>query len=245
MMTGLAYMTGHRGEPLRVGASVNDIMGGLFGAMAVLAALRERDETGVGREVRVGLFETCLLLVSQHMVHADIAGVDPSPMPEREPSWPIYDIFETKDKKKIFIGVVTEMQWGHACEALGLRDFKEHSDLQTAKDRLTARPWMIPQFADVISQWDSADLQEEFEKIGVPFAIVGKPSDMFDDPHVMREGGLVRSELPNGKSCRAPALPFEIDGKMVPVNGEIPTLGQDNEKYLARFQPQDKTDEMR
>ncbi len=245
MMTGLAYMTGPRGEPLRVGSSVNDIMGGLFGAMAVLAALRERDETGVGREVRVGLFETCLLLISQHMVHADIAGIDPSPMPEREPSWPIYDIFETKDKKKIFIGVVTEMQWIYVCETLELYDFKEHKDLQTPEGRLAARPWMIPQFADVVSGWDTADLQASFEKNGIPFAIVGKPSDMFNDPHVMREGGLVRSELPDGKICRAPALPFEIDGEMVPVNGKIPALGEDNDMLLAAASSGGKTTEIK
>jgi len=244
MMTGLAYMTGTKGNPLRVGSSVNDIMGGLFGALAVLGALRERDKTGVGREVRVGLFETCLLLVSQHMMHTDIAGVDPSPMPEREPSWPIYDIFETKDKKKIFVGVVTEIQWGRACELLGLSDFKEHDDLQSPEGRLAARPWMVPQFGEVISRWDSTALQAEFEEIGIPFAIVGKPSDMFDDPHVMREGGLVRSELPNGKVCRAPALPFEVDGNMVPVSGKVPALGEDNDMLLSALLSPEKADEI-
>ncbi|MCF6214924.1 MAG: CoA transferase [Emcibacter sp.] len=245
MMTGLAYMTGPEGSPLRVGSSINDIMGGLFGAIAVLATLIERDKTGVGREVRVGLFETCLLFVSQHMVHADIAGVDPSPMPERDPSWPIYDIFETKDKKQLFVGVVTEMQWEYICESLDLGDFKKHENLQSAKGRLAARPWMIPQFADVISQWQCVDLQVEFEKIGVPFAVVGKPSDMFDDPHVMREGGLVQSELPNGKICRAPALPFEIDGDMVPVCGKIPVLGADNDKFLSASSSREKTTEIK
>src|SRR5690554_6580813 len=110
MMTGLAYMTGPTGRPLRVGSSANDIMGGLFGALAVVAALRERDSTGQGRSVRIGLFENCLLLVAQHMVQFELEGRNPPPMPERDFSWPVYDIFDTSDGQQVFVGAVSENQ---------------------------------------------------------------------------------------------------------------------------------------
>lgn len=120
MMTGLAYMTGPTGRPLRAGSSVNDIMGGLFAAFSVVAALMERQKTGRGRELRVGLFESCLLLVAQHMVQFELEGKNPPPMPERDFSWPIYDTFTDKNGAQIFVAAVTEGQWATVCNLLGL-----------------------------------------------------------------------------------------------------------------------------
>src|SRR3954467_3893802 len=67
MMGGLAYMTGPRGRPLRAGASVNDIMGGMFAAIAILSAVVQRRRTGRGQHVKSALFENCAFLVAQHM----------------------------------------------------------------------------------------------------------------------------------------------------------------------------------
>ena len=83
MMGGLAYMTGPEGCPLRAGASVNDVMGGLFGVIAIQAALWERQRTGKGTFVRAGLFENNMFLVAQHMVQYRQTGVPAAPMPER------------------------------------------------------------------------------------------------------------------------------------------------------------------
>lgn len=237
MMTGLAHMTGPKGQPLRVGSSVNDIMGGLFGAFAILATLQEREKTGLGRTIRVGLFETCLVLVAQHMVYAELAGEPASPMPEREHSWPIYDIFKTKDNKRIFVGVVTDVQWTKICNLLSLETLLEHPDLETPVGRLSARDWIVPEFAIAIHKFKCDALQADLEVIGIPFAVVGTPSDMFKDPHVMREGGLVQSVTPDGVSYRAPALPFEIDGQAVCVNGSLPDLGEHNDEILKSLSP--------
>ena len=95
MMGGLAYMTGLPGKPMRAGSSVNDIMGGMFGAIGILAALEERHRTGRGKHVQSGLFENNVLLVAQHMAQTAITGEEPLPMGVRRPAWPIYDIFDT------------------------------------------------------------------------------------------------------------------------------------------------------
>jgi formyl-CoA transferase len=96
MMSGLAAMTGTRDKPQRVGSSANDIMGGMFGAIAILAALYQKKGGGKGgADIRIGLFENCLFLVAQHMVEYEMTGNKPRSMPEREHAWPIYDIFET------------------------------------------------------------------------------------------------------------------------------------------------------
>ena len=74
MMGGLAYMTGPPGQPLRAGASVNDIMGAVFAVAGVVSALYERERTGRGRLVKAGLFENNAFLVAQHMARFAITG---------------------------------------------------------------------------------------------------------------------------------------------------------------------------
>lgn len=233
MMTGLAYMTGPSGRPLRVGSSANDIMGGLFGALSVLAALLERRETGTGRNLRIGLFENCLLLVAQHMVQFELEGRNPPPMPERDFSWPVYDIFTTRDGKQIFVGAVTEGQWASLCGLLGLGDLIADPRLQSRMDQIDARGWTIPIVATRIAERDALELTTAFEPLGIPFSPIARPCDMYDDPHVMRPGGLATSRMPDGTSFRAPSLPFEVDGTMLPGGGDLPAIGQDTAEILG------------
>lgn len=233
MMTGLAYMTGPSGQPLRAGSSVNDIMGGLFAAFSVLAALMERQKTGRGRELRVGLFENCLLLVAQHMVQYELEGQCPPPMPEREFSWPIYDIFTDRNGQQIFISAVTEGQWATVCTLLELPELLADKRLQTRPDQIAARSWTLPIIAERVAQRDAADLSQQFEAHGIPFAPIAKPSDMYEDPHVLRPGGLVHSRCPDGSTFRAPSLPFEVDRTMISRGGDVPARGQDTQDILA------------
>ena len=233
MMTGLAYMTGPSGRPLRVGSSANDIMGGLFGAFSVLAALLERKETGQGRNLRIGLFENCLLLVAQHMVQFELEGTSPPPMPERDFSWPVYDIFDTSDGKQVFVGAVTEGQWITLCTFLGLQELLDDPRLQTRMDQITARSWTIPIVASAIATHDAESLGRQFEALGIPYSPIAKPADMYSDPHVMRPGGLATSHMPDGSTFRAPSLPFEVDGEMLTGGGDLQSVGQDTETVLA------------
>ncbi|BCH28542.1 CoA transferase [Mesorhizobium sp. L-8-10] len=233
MMTGLAYMTGPTGRPLRVGSSANDIMGGLFGALSVVAALMERKETGKGRSLRIGLFENCLLLVAQHMVQFELEGVNPPPMPERTFSWPVYDIFDTADGKQMFVGAVTESQWAALCRLLELDDLLADPALQTRMDQINARDRTIPVVAAAISMRLSAELSENFEALGIPYSPIAKPSDMYSDPHVMRPGGLAASRMPDGQTFRAPSLPVDVDGMMMNAAGDVPALGADTTSVLS------------
>jgi crotonobetainyl-CoA:carnitine CoA-transferase CaiB-like acyl-CoA transferase len=233
MMTGLAYMTGPTGRPLRVGSSANDIMGGLFGAFSVVAALMERKETGKGRSLRIGLFENCLLLVAQHMVQFELEGTNPPPMPERTFSWPVYDIFDTADGKQMFVGAVTEGQWVLLCRLLGLDELIADPALQARMDQIDARDRTIPVFARAIAARDSRELSAAFGKLGIPYSPIAKPADMYDDPHVMRPGGLATSRLPDGQTFRAPSLPFDVDGVMLSKAGDVPALGQDTVSVLG------------
>ena len=234
MMTGMAYMTGPTGRPLRIGSSANDIMGGLFGAFAVLATLLERGRDGQGHLLRTGLFENCLFLVSQHMVQFDIEGREAPPMPEREFSWPVYDIFETAEGRQIFIGAVTEGQWDVLCEVLGLVELRADPGLQTRMDQINARDRTLPVVAAAVRARGFGELVARFEATGIPFSPIHRPAEMYDDPHVNRPGGLFTSSLPEGDTFRAPAMPFEIDDRPVAGHGlDVAAIGADTRAVLA------------
>jgi len=234
MMTGMAHMTGPSGQPLRIGSSANDIMGGLFGAFSVLGALLSRRDTGNGAAIRVGLFENCLLLVAQHMVQYDIEGTEAPPMPERDFSWPVYDIFLSRDDRRIFVGAVTGGQWEKLCSLLGLDALLTDPGLRDKMDKIDARDRTLPVFAKAIAAHDFDELVAMFEPSGIPFAPIRRPVEMYSDPHVMRPGGLQVSALPDGSSFRAPGLPVEVDGATpVPASLDIAGVGDDTTDVLG------------
>ena len=235
MMTGLAYMTGPPGKPLRIGSSANDIMGGLFGAYAAIAALRERDLSGEGRNVRVGLFENSLLLVAQHMVQYKMLGVEPEPMPNRAFSWPVYDIFSTADGRDIFVGAVTDGQWEVLCQILDKEDLLADHRLQTRMDQINARHWTKPIFMEAIKNFDFDTLTSEFQKAGIPFAPVARPAEMYDHPQAKAAGGLPISTSADGREIRIPGMPLEIDKSRVGTEFDIPGVGQDNVSILTEL----------
>jgi formyl-CoA transferase len=238
MMSGLAVMTGTKAKPQRIGSSANDIMGGMFGAIAILAALYQKRGGGAGGAgIRIGLFENCLFLVAQHMVEYEMTGNKPRSMPEREHAWPIYDIFETANGERIFIGVVTEGHWQSFCKEFGLAEFLEDPGLRTTTDRILARGRIIPRVAEVIGRQNIADLSATLDRLNICFSPINRPEDLFDDPHVLRDGGLVNATNADGAAFRVPALPVEWNGGSIGDGLKVPALGADTAAILSELEP--------
>ena len=225
MMGGLAYMTGDPGRPLRAGSSVNDIMGGMFGAIGILAALNERHATGLGRLVQSALFENNVLLVAQHMAQFAVTGEEAAPMTQRRPAWPIYDIFAASDGQ-VFIGAVTDTQWKVLCEAFGLDDLAADPELVTQHQRVDQRARTLPRVAAAFRAYTRAALMEKCEALGLPYAPIARPVELFDDPHLNASGGLLPLTLPDGRKTKMPALPLALDGVRLGVRRDLPTAGQ-------------------
>jgi len=226
MMGGLAYMTGPEGRPLRAGSSVNDIMGGMFGAIGILAALHERKSTGRGGLVESGLFENNVLLVAQHMAQFAMSGKEAPPMPTRLPAWPIYDVFDVADGQ-VFVGVVTDTQWKVFCEAFGLPELASDPTLATQRDRVAGRERTLPLVARAFAPFTRQALMDKCEALGLPFAPISRPVELFDDPHLNASGGLVPLTLPDGMQTKLPALPVAMDGKRLPKRRDPPAVGAD------------------
>lgn len=235
MMAGLAYMTGPAGRPLRAGSSVNDIMGGMFAVIGILAALEERHRTGSGRYVKSALYENCAFLSAQHIAQYCVTGEDPPPMPVRRGAWGIYDIFETADAQQLFVGVVSDTQWGPFCDEFGLAAERADTSLATNRQRFDARDRLIPTVAAVMRKFTKAELVARCEKLGIPFAPIVRPVELLDDPHLNVSNGLVEVTAPDGKRVRIPGLPVSFDGERLPVRHNAPGVGADSRSVLAEI----------
>lgn len=235
MMGGLAYMTGRPGDPLRAGTSVNDIMGGLFGAIGAMAALTQREKTGEGMEVQSALFENNVFLVAQHMMQYAVTGQAAAPMPARISAWAVYDVFTVKDGEQIFLAVVSDTQWALFCEAFGFADLKADARLTSNNHRVQAREWLMPLLRERLAHFSAAELGTTFERHGLPFAPITRPEALLTDPHLLATGGLASITLPDGRETQAVLMPLTLDGQRPGVRRSPPRLGEHSAELLAEL----------
>ncbi len=232
MMGGLAYMTGPPGRPLRAGTSVIDVAGGMFGVIGILAAIEQRHKTGRGQKVSSSLFETTIYLVGQHMAQMAVTGQPAKPMPVRISAWAIYDVFETADAEQVFVGIVSDGLWQKFCESFAQRELGADPQYKTNAQRVAARETLLPQVRALFKTFAKADLVARLEKTGLPFAPIGKPEDMFDDPHLAASGGLGAVTLPDGRTSKLPILPIEMSGRRPTQGGKLAKIGEHSAEVL-------------
>jgi crotonobetainyl-CoA:carnitine CoA-transferase CaiB-like acyl-CoA transferase len=236
MMGGLAYMTGRPGDPLRAGTSVNDIMGGLFGAIAVLGALIQRGITGKGMEVQSALYENNVFLMGQHMLQFAVTGKHPAPMPARDNPWAVYDVFNVKDGEQIFLAAVSDAQWRTFCDVLGFADLKAEPELATNNQRVAQRPRLLKAIGERIAHRTAAELSALMEKAGLPFAPIRRPEDLLDDEHLLATGGLADVRLPDGpkagQTVKTTLFPITMEGQRLGVRLHPPKLGEHSRELL-------------
>jgi crotonobetainyl-CoA:carnitine CoA-transferase CaiB-like acyl-CoA transferase len=239
MMGGLAYMTGPPGRPLRAGTSVIDVQGGMFGAVGILAALLQRESTGVGQQVVASLFESTVFLVGQHMAQYAVTGEPAAPMPARVSAWAIYQIFETADDDQVFVGVVSDKQWKLLCEAFGLDELAADPSLATNNGRAAQKERLVTVVQDTFRKFAKHELMEKLEKTGLPFAPIAKPEELLDDPHLSASEGLLDLTVSDGdragEKARLPALPLAMNDRRFGVHRDIPRKGQHSREVMAEL----------
>ncbi|WP_449433247.1 CaiB/BaiF CoA transferase family protein [Pseudomonas putida] len=235
MMAGLAYMTGPVGRPLRAGSSVNDIMGGMFGAIGVLAALNQRNASGTGHEVQSALYENCVLLAAQHMQQFVVTGEAAAPMPNRISAWAIYDVFTFAGGEQMFVAATGEGQWHALCQLLGQTALLDDPQLASNNLRVMQRPRLLAHLAEVFAPLDAQQLAAQLEANGIPFAPIRRPEELFDDPHLQQSGGLADLQLEDGSSTAMPLLPLSLDGQRLQPRQPIARIGQHTHKVMREL----------
>ncbi len=232
-MAGLTYMTGPVGRPLRAGTSVNDIMGGMFGAIGVLAALRERERTGQGQEIQSALFENCALLASQHMQQYLMTGEVPPPFPSRISAWSVYDTFTVAAGEQLFIGAVSDKQFLSLCEVIGRPDLASDPALATNAQRVAVRPELLKKLGETLQHLDQETLCTQLQAAGLPYAKVVRPDQLVHDEHLIASGGLVPMGTEDGGETQAVLLPLLMGGRRPGVRRPLPAIGEHTDEVLA------------
>ena len=235
MMGGLAYMTGPPGRPLRAGASVIDVTGGMFGVIAILAALEARHRTGRGQFVQSALFETTAYLVGQHMAQQAVTGAAAQPMPVRVSAWSIYDVFDCADGEQLFIGVVSDSQWPAFCAALDLAALAGDARYASNAARVAARDVLLPHVRAIVGALSKAEVIARLEPTGLPFAPIARPADLFDDPHLRGSGGLAAVDVGGGQVTSLPVLPLEMAGARTGQGLGLADIGADTGAVLTEL----------
>ncbi|WP_280155080.1 CaiB/BaiF CoA-transferase family protein [Piscinibacter sp. XHJ-5] len=235
MMGGLSYMTGPKGRPLRAGTSVNDIMGGMFGAIGVLAALRERETTGRGQEIQSALFENCVFLSSQHMQQFSMTGEPPPPMPSRVSAWSVYDVFTLADDQQLFIGAVSDKQFLTLCRVIEAPELANDPALSDNAKRVAVRPELLERLGEVLRHHRIDELSPKLEAAGIPYAPIMRPEQLVDDPHLKASGGLVPMQTDDGGTTDVVLLPLTLGGRRPGVRQPLPRVGEHTDEILARL----------
>ncbi|RCW68024.1 CaiB/BaiF CoA transferase family protein [Pseudorhodoferax soli] len=237
MMGGLSYMTGPVGRPLRAGTSVNDIMGGMFGAIGVLAALRERERTGRGQEVQSALFENCVFLSSQHMQQYLMTGEPPPPMPSRVSAWSVYDVFTLAEGEQLFIGAVSDKQFVTLCKVLGREDLLQYPGFEDNAARVAVRPQLLAVLGEILAHHRVADLAPRLEAAGIPYAPIVRPEQLCADPHLRQSGGLVPMATDDGGTTDVVLLPLTLGGRRPGVRMPLARVGEHTDEILGALRP--------
>jgi len=238
-MSGLAYMTGPPGQPLRAGSSVIDILGGSYGVIGVLAALRERERSGRGQLVKAALYESAVLLMGQHMAGTAVTGEPMPPMPARRGAWGIYEPFATADGDQVFLAITSDNHWRRFCSAFARPDLLADPRLASNALRVAARKWLIPLVAEVVRPYAKSELIALLETNAIPWAPVTRPEELFDDPHLNTGGKLVDTVLEGGGHAKLPTLPFELDGAVLGLRRQAPRLGEHTSELLTEIDVSD------
>ncbi|MEW6645003.1 MAG: CoA transferase [Pseudomonadota bacterium] len=235
MMSGLAYMTGPSGRPLRAGTSIIDIAGGMFAVIAILAALRSRDATGQGQLVESALFETAVFLMGQHLCYSAQSDKPIPPMPERVSAWAIYETFAVADGRQIFVGITTDSHWQRFCDVTGRDDLACDPTLAANNDRIAARPRLVPIIRDLLAGLTMDQAIDICIRARIPFAPIARPEDLFDDPHLGATGFLLPTRLPGGIATRLPRLPVTMNHAGTALRSDPPAMGHDTRSILGEL----------
>ena len=231
-MAGLAYMTGPPGQPLRAGSSVIDIMGGMFAVIGIQAALRERERTGKGQLVKSALFESTAFLMTQHMAGQAVTGRPPPPMPAREGAWGIYETFKASDGEMIFVGLTSDNHWRRFCHHFDRSDMLDNPKYSNNQLRVKERPVIRAMVAECVGTLTMPELTKLFDEIGIPFAPVAKPGDLFEDLHLNAGGRMLDVAFKDGVHAKIPRIPREVGAHDFGLRRQAPTIGQHSVEIL-------------
>jgi len=233
-MGGTMSLNGERGgPPMRVGVSIGDMVGGLYLALGILAALRARDQTGEGQMLDVALMEAQMALCENAIVRHSAFGENPPRIGSRHPLLAPFGPFPTADG---WIVIANVKDWEAFCAVIDRMDMAHDPRFETNQARLANEEALEEELGKALRRRTTAEWFEILVEADV--CSVGKVNsiaDLFEDPHVQARGSLVDIPLPYGKpgSLKLPNSPIRLSKTPTSVGRPMPGHGEHTEEVLS------------
>lgn len=242
-MAGLMSITGfpddEGGRPTKVGVAVSDVVTGLTGAVAVLAALLGRDRpggpaAGLGQRIDVSLFASTLALLVNQAQNAFVTGRSPVRQGNAHPNIVPYEAFATADGQ-IALAVGSERQWQRFCKAIGRPELAADPRFRTNGDRVRNRSLLRPILAALLAEAPTSVWLHRFDAAEVPAGPINDVLAAFESPQARALGVRIAVEHPRLGRIDQIAPPFELSRTPASIQRPPPLLGEDAEAILVEL----------
>jgi crotonobetainyl-CoA:carnitine CoA-transferase CaiB-like acyl-CoA transferase len=227
--SGIMSVTGEiDGEPMRVGVPVGDVSAGMFGCMAILAALRVRDRTGKGQFIDISLLETTTSLLSNVSSNHLISGEEAQRYGNGHPNIVPYQAFRTRDGY-VVVACGNDRLYQGLCRLLGRDDLGADPRFATNPQRVRNREELVPVLQEEFLQRDTGDWLPELRAAGIPCGPINTVSQVFSDPHMQARGFVWECEHPTAGTIRLSGSPMHLSETPARLYKAPPLLGEDND----------------
>jgi len=222
-MSGLMSITGEPdGQPQKSGMAITDIFTGVYASTAILAAVHQRHQTGVGQHIDMALLDCAVAITGNQAMNYMTTGKAPTRMGNAHPNLTPYEVFECSDGHLI-IATGNDGQYQRLCQLLGLEDMATAPEYLKNADRVANRPEMIRRLTGATRLRSRDDLLAACEAHGVPAGPINDMADVMADPQVVARG--MQIELDGVPGLRSP---FTFSGAELSLHRPAPKLGEDN-----------------
>ncbi len=222
--SGIAYMNGLSGRPMRVGASLVDMFSASMAVIGIYDALLKREKTGEGGIIDCSLFGSAMFMIGQHISTYQINEKELLPINEAGFAWGIYDFFKSEDGKNVFIAVTTDDQWKKFCRAFNF-DEEIWGKYSSNEIRFKNRHVLLPIISVEVEKYSFDVLKQILEKNQIVYSLLRRPWELLQDSESRNEMNDVNY---GGKKMKLPKAPMSQKREE-----EVPKIGDSNKEILT------------
>ncbi len=233
--SGMMDLTGYPdGPPAKLGASLADVVAGLYALNGILLALLARHKTGRGQHVDISLLDGMVSTLTYQALIYLSTGRSPRRLGTRHPSIVPYECFQAKDGF-VNIAVTNQKQWVNFCEVLGFPELATDSRFDTMKARLEHYDELRPIIDRVVSGMSRAETIAQMDAVGIPAGPINTVGEILDDPHIHAREMVVELTDPEKGPLRMLGIPIKLSDTPGVVENAPPRFGEHNREILLNL----------